>query len=177
MSGLGGSTGFGVPATGCRRLAASGCASEMPPRPAKPVFPGFRRRRLQAPTALPRSRPGDRSYTTLQAASPCPPPDKNTNRNRARTIPHRPTREPASASSSRPVQAQSMRPRADNHRSRDAVVTRKPRDHSARARRSRSKARCHTPNPRPLRPAPRTAAACKAHFWLLFLQPKKVTRP
>ena len=29
----------------------------------------------------------------------------------------------------------------------------------------------------PRRPAPRTAAAFKAHFWLLFLQPKKVTRP
>src|SRR6056297_2250048 len=98
MSGLGGSTGFGVPATGCRRLAASGCASEMPPRPAKPVFPDFRRRRLQAPTALPRSRPGDRSYTTLQAASPCPPPGKNADRNQATTSPHHPELEPASAS-------------------------------------------------------------------------------
>src|SRR6056297_2657506 len=98
MSGLGGSTGFGVPATGCRRLAASGCASEMPPRPAKPVFPDFRRRRLQAPPALPRSRPGDRSYTTLQAASPCPPPEKNPDRNRARTPLTAPELEPASAS-------------------------------------------------------------------------------
>ena len=98
MSGVGGLAGFGVPAIGCRRLAASGCASEMPPRPAKPVFPDFRRRRLQAPTALPRSRPGDRSYTTLQAASPCLPPRKNADRNQAITSPHRPTLEPASAS-------------------------------------------------------------------------------
>ncbi len=95
---MGGSIGFGVPAIGYRRLAASGCASEMPPRPAKPVFPDFRRRRLQAPTALPRSRPGDRSYTTLQAASPCPPPGKDTDRNQATTSPHRPELEPTSAS-------------------------------------------------------------------------------
>ena len=79
---------------------------------------------------------------------------------------------------SRTVQAQSMRPRSDNHRSRDPFGTRKPRDHSARTRRSRSKARCHTPNPPgPLRPAPRTAAACKKRFCLLLSRLTKVGRP
>jgi len=95
---LGGSIGSWTPATGRRTLPASGGAPEMPPRPAKPVFPDFRRRRLQAPRALPRSRPGDRSYTTLQAASPCPPPGKDTDRNQATTSPHRPELEPTSAS-------------------------------------------------------------------------------
>ena len=122
-------------------------AASAPHQPINPVVPGSRRRRLQAPTALPRSRPGDRSYATGRASSPCPPPGKNTARNQAPTSPHRPTLEPASASPNRPVQAQSRRPRSDKDRSRNLVVTRKPRDHSARARRSRNKTRCHTPNP------------------------------
>src|SRR6056297_1208215 len=50
-------------------------------------------------------------------------------------------------------------------------------EHAARTRRSAIKAPCLTPNPRPLRPALSTAAACKAHFWLLLLQSTKVTRP
>ena len=164
----------------CNRLPEASCfwpRAGDAARKMQPLFPGFRRRRLQAPTALPRSRPGDRSYATGRASSPCPPPGKNTSRNQAITRPHRPELEPTSASPT---------DRYQHNQGDPAPITIEAGIHSSPASREtvphgqedlgpKPDATHLTTSPR--RPAPRTAAAFKAHFWLLFLQPKKVTRP
>jgi len=78
---------------------------------------------------------------------------------------------------SRSLHARSRRPRSDNHRSRNSFVTRKPRRNTLHGQEDlETKPDTTHQTPGPVRPAPRTAAACEAHF-LLLLQPTKVTRP
>src|SRR6056297_1665183 len=50
-------------------------------------------------------------------------------------------------------------------------------EHAARTKRFPNKSTSLTPNPRPLRPAHATAAACKKRFCLLFRRLWKVGRP